>query len=492
MLTSDYNGHCFGLHLIQRRGLLFFLLALFYMTFLPAHEHQHGTSSALQTMGFWSSCKEVKNKPLYNPYAHIALKNDYFPAIVFDAGNFSGHGDPTSYKMWHEGVDGIALSYSSDGIHWHLYGELNIQGTHPCVVYDENGFENGTYYYKMWLWTGAPARGAAVIQYSQSLDGITWMPAKPIIQDINSPLVFGEEGTSFYLLQGPGSIIYSPSTAPPTEGKPSTFPYLMFYDTSSKLSPNAETIGLAYSSDGIRWKRHGERPVLLPHSSSEAWDGTNVFRPSIIKIDNTYQMFYSGANSAIKDASQGHGIGHASSKDGVRWRRNPNNPIFLYSDGVKWRDARIHAPVVLFDDFSNSNDSKVPYNPPPYLKMWFSAGRGTTAGRAQGIGYATWPLAPIPNHFPPPTNFIGVVRKDEFLNASKFLLSTKWHDPLYGSVISYRIYYGEKIAVEIPATHRSVYKKTITYKDSAKKYSIAAVYPDNKISKKIQLRILYE
>lgn len=471
---------------------LFLILALFFTTPLPAQEHPHGVSSLLQTMEFWSSCKEVKNKPLYNPYAHTSLNNDYFPAIVFDAENFSGHGAPTAYKMWHEGVDGIALSYSNDGIHWHLHGELNIKGRHPCVVYNENGFENGTYYYKMWLSTGAPARGAAVIQYSQSLDGITWMPAKPIIQDINSPLVFGEQGSSFYLLRGPGSIVYSPNTAAPTDGKPYSFPYLMFYDTSSQLSPNAEAIGLAYSSDGVRWKRHGKRPILLPDSSSEAWDGTNVFRPSIIKIDNTYQMFYSGANGGIKDASFGHGIGHASSKDGVHWRRNPSNPIFLYSDGVKWRDSRIHAPVVLFDNFSKSHDSKDPHHHPHYLKMWFSGGRATTAGRSQGIGYATWPVAAIPNHFPPPTHFVGVVRKDEFLNTSKFLLSTKWHDPICAPVIAYRIYCDGKIAAEIPATHQSVYKKTISHKDSAKKYSIAAVYPDNKISKKTKLRIINE
>src|SRR5579872_1787609 len=43
---------------------------------------------------------------------------DQFPAILFDQNRFNGQGDAILFKLWQHTPDGIALSYSEDGIVW--------------------------------------------------------------------------------------------------------------------------------------------------------------------------------------------------------------------------------------------------------------------------------------------------------------------------------------------------------------------------------------
>jgi len=66
-----------------------------------------------------------------------------------------------------------------------------------------------------------------------------------------------------------------------------------------------------------------------------------------------------------------HGIGYATSPDGIHWTRDGDNPILHKDDGVGWRDSRTYCPAVLRDGSA--------------YKMWF-AGRGNGA---YAIGYAT-------------------------------------------------------------------------------------------------------
>ncbi len=68
-----------------------------------------------------------------------------------------------------------------------------------------------------------------------------------------------------------------------------------------------------------------------------------------------------------------HGIGYATSPDGIDWERDENNPIFHRDDGVDWRDERTYCPAVLKDGNS--------------YKMWF-AGKDEETDY-YSIGYAT-------------------------------------------------------------------------------------------------------
>ena len=78
-------------------------------------------------------------------------------------------------------------------------------------------------------------------------------------------------------------------------------------------------------------------------------------------------MWYSGGDNAMN-----HGIGYATSLDGLNWTRD-DGPIFHKRDGAAWRDSRTYCPSVL-----SVNGGYV---------MWFS-GKDSALGD-YSIGHAT-------------------------------------------------------------------------------------------------------
>ena len=353
----------------------------------------------------------------------------------------------------------------------------------------------------IWFWSGEISTDVGAIQYSFSNDGIHWLKPRPITQNPSKPLVFGNQGTPFYQVFGPGFVLFNPF-AQSIKGKPHTFPFVMFYDISDGFqTPGAQSIGLAYSKNGINWKRYGSNPILNPGNSTD-WDGTNVFRPSMIKVEGTYHLFYSGSNISIDPATTvpyAHGIGHASSNDGVNWIKDPNNPIFIYSDGVEWRNSRSFTPFVLYDDFENTCqgslcDSKSSSQNPTclanFLKMWFGGGMGTTIGKDQGIGYATWPCCKKPKITFPPSDFIGIIKKNEFATQKEFILIAKWKASPSPQVKSYHIYKNGKIVAAIAANKPLRFKTYLALKNSY--FEIAAVSKNNIESLHVPLRIINE
>lgn len=310
---------------------------------------------------------------IYNPYPDVELPSDYCPAILHDMEGFKGGRFP--YQMWHEGPNGIAISGSQNGSDWQFLGETALQGVHPCVVYDAQGFGGSGYFYKMWVWNGQGGITPDVILFSQSIDGLHWQPLQPITQDECNPIVFGQAGSPFANLYGPGLILYN-SNATSIEGQPYTFPYVMFYDAvNGSPTLSLEAIGMAVSEDGVHWKRYADEPILTPSALSE-WDGTNVFKPAIWRIEGTWHMLYSGSNELRgvgTTVSYGHGIGHAYSADGVLWTKDGQNPWMYYADGVEWRSGRSYRPTVIPQD--------------ERLGVWFVGGKGGIAGQNQSIGF---------------------------------------------------------------------------------------------------------
>jgi predicted GH43/DUF377 family glycosyl hydrolase len=80
----------------------------------------------------------------------------------------------------------------------------------------------------------------------------------------------------------------------------------------------------ARSANGVSWKIN-TMPVLRV-GDSNAWDGLRIETPSVGKVGDTYHMYYSGADT--KNANAGiFGIGHATSRDGTTWTKDPANPV---------------------------------------------------------------------------------------------------------------------------------------------------------------------
>jgi PKD repeat protein len=356
---------------------------------------------------YYTVWSEYPVNPVFDP---VAGSKAYYPSVVYDAGQFSGHGTSAYYKMWFAGDNGVALAYSNDGIAWTEYNNsaplsgLIANANHPVVLYDSAGFGGGAYYYKIWYWDGV-AGPVTSLHYAESIDGINWVNDQPIQQHATDAALqliagWGVYNNYFYHMYGPGCVLYNPAasntgSATPddkTDDQPMTYRYIMYYDSSSEgTSPegSAEQTSLAYSTNGIYWIRYGDAAVLIPSGNGADWDGEYSYRVSVMRIGSQYHMWYSGANG---DNSIGtyyaHGIGHATSSDGLNWIKDADNPALHVMDGLAWRNVRSYTPIVIYDaaGFSSHGDAY-------QYKMWYT---GRDAGGNYTIGYAWLMTTSVP------------------------------------------------------------------------------------------------
>jgi hypothetical protein len=301
----------------------------------------------------------------------------YYPSVLYDDDEFSGHGASAKYKMWYgTSSNQTALAISDDGVTWTDQGVVMTDGYHATVEYYPHGFpgansgdnpSGSTMYYRMWYWDWPTIYSVTAIGYTESPDGMNWYNYQPL-QNSAVPIVSGvypEWNRGSY---GPCDVLYNPGAS--NIGTDWTF--TMYYDGTTG---GDEAIGLGFSSDGVTWTGYDAGsdgkadPVLSGTYVSGDWDENYVSRATIIKnADESCEMWYSGGVGTMN-----HGIGYATSSDGIHWTRHEGNPIFHKDDGVAWRDSRTYCPAVLKDGSS--------------YKMWF-AGKDKETGD-YAIGYAT-------------------------------------------------------------------------------------------------------
>lgn len=110
--------------------------------------------------------------------------------------------------------------------------------------------------------------------------------------------------------------------------------YYMFYTTAP--IGEMDVISLANSTNGINWTIIGN--VFLP-SGVGNWDSFKVGRPTVLYEDDIFKMWYDGMEADPSDPSKlkpgtGRHVGYATSVDGVNWIRHPSNPIVLNSGAI--------------------------------------------------------------------------------------------------------------------------------------------------------------
>lgn len=114
--------------------------------------------------------------------------------------------------------------------------------------------------------------------------------------------------------------------------------YLMYY--SGAQSPYGQSlIGLAISNDGINWQKYSN-PAFMPDSVKEYYIGSQ----SVVKVNGIYYMFY---DSSPQWNYNQFVINLATSTDGVTWSRNSTNPILTPS--LSWEGIGITYPSVIYD-----------------------------------------------------------------------------------------------------------------------------------------------
>lgn len=77
----------------------------------------------------------------------------------------------------------------------------------------------------------------------------------------------------------------------------------------------------------VEWTPVTTEPVFRG-AGDNAWDRKIRERGYILVEDGTYHLWYTGYND---DRAPTKFLGHATSSDGLRWRRDPGNPLFTKS-----------------------------------------------------------------------------------------------------------------------------------------------------------------
>jgi len=144
--------------------------------------------------------------------------------------------------------------------------------------------------------------------------------------------------------------------------------YVMWYSGGYNTNGVGLSVGRATSSDGVHWMKDTLNPVMLHGVSS--WDSRAAWVPKVLRIGNSYTMWFTGSNSA--DLWQ---IGRATSSDGKVWMQDSTNPVLEVGAPDAWDAALVHTGSVLFDGTK--------------YRMWYTGLSTWYKGGIAGIGLAT-------------------------------------------------------------------------------------------------------
>ena len=100
-----------------------------------------------------------------------------------------------------------------------------------------------------------------------------------------------------------------------------------------------------------RWAVCPDNPVLRPGAKGE-WDAGALGSMTVLKVGDVLHLYYEAwgvrGNSAADYGSLQ--IGHATSRDGLRWTKDPANPVLSKGSGDAWDRDGTWYPFVLHED----------------------------------------------------------------------------------------------------------------------------------------------
>lgn len=115
---------------------------------------------------------------------------------------------------------------------------------------------------------------------------------------------------------------------------------------------------------------------------------------------------------------------------------------------------------------------------------------GHTVSNNGGPSAVTSQAIMIGGSIQPPSDFIGCVKKNEFINRTEPYLKARWKASPSADVAFYRIYKGNQIVGQVLATRHLVFKIALSCKYEAFEFSIAAVSASGAESTRVPIRIV--
>jgi predicted GH43/DUF377 family glycosyl hydrolase len=232
----------------------------------------------------------------------------------------------------------ISTARSADGQVFHSVEEAVLR---PGPGWDSIGVETANVIvdpqgqYRMYYGSSLKEHDDFAIGLATSLDGVSWVKRD---EPVFLPTLAWEFGEHNGVLEP--SVLYDTAAEK----------YKLWYSAlGEKNGVLSSRIGYAISDDGITWERHQE-PVL-DLGSDGAWDDTLISHVNVVKNPGGgYHLFYFGVGEWDDAAAMQKGaIGHAYSKDGIQWEKNPANPVIKPETGT-WRGWTVGGPSAAIID----------------------------------------------------------------------------------------------------------------------------------------------
>lgn len=92
----------------------------------------------------------------------------------------------------------------------------------------------------------------------------------------------------------------------------------------------------------------------------------------------------------------------------------------------------------------------------------------------------------------PPSNFIGVVKKNRFLNKTEYVLKSKWDPSPSIDVVFYRIFENGHLVDTVLASSRLIFITCLDSKHEARRFQVVAVNSENSESIPLSIRIIHD
>jgi len=220
-------------------------------------------------------------------------------------------------------------------------GSFDSSGVMPCQLVDVNG-EKLLYYIGWNLGTDVPFRNSIGLAKQRADGSFEKMHSGPILdRSVFDPCFVA---SMHVIKHDNGFIMYYLSC-------------VSWLKTPEKLEHKYH-IKIAYSEDGVDWKRKGE--VAIDFKDKEEYA---ISVPRVICEDGIYKMWYSHRGSK---SNRCYKIGYAESIDGLKWERKDNH--FKSDLGTNGWDSQMQCyPFV----FSMNNSVYMLYNGNGYGKTGF-------------------------------------------------------------------------------------------------------------------------
>jgi predicted GH43/DUF377 family glycosyl hydrolase len=125
--------------------------------------------------------------------------------------------------------------------------------------------------------------------------------------------------------------------------------YHVFFAAFSSDTTSAE-IGHATSTDLVDWTMDSNNPVLT--TSSSDFDDGRVYQPEILRVGNTYYLYYTGDSGDPNGDSAQIGVATADATLNVpfdNFSKSSNNPILSNGSTSDFDSEQVQEPGVFFD-----------------------------------------------------------------------------------------------------------------------------------------------